>query len=70
MDGIQTVLDTLCNKVDRAQRIGFYALAKRRTKTEVQKDVDEIMVLLQDIDKLLRFGTYEGRKEHDTWKTF
>ena len=66
MDGIQAVLDTLCNKVDRAQRIGFHALAKRRTKTEVQKDVYEIMVLLQDIDKLLRFGTYEGRKEHDT----
>ena len=65
MDGIQAVLDTLCSKVDQAQRIGFHALAARRTKAEVQKDVDKMMVLLQDIDKLLRFGTYEGRNEHD-----
>lgn len=65
MDGIQAVLDTLCSKVDQTQRIGFHALAVRRTKAEVQKDVDKMMVLLQDIDKLLRFGTYEGRSEHD-----
>lgn len=40
MDGIQAVLDTLCSKVDQTQRIGFHALAVRRTKAEVQKDVD------------------------------
>ncbi len=59
MTGVASILDIVRTDVNTAKRLARHVSAKGRIKSEMMSDLDAILEKLENIERLLGYGTSE-----------
>lgn len=62
MVGMRSMIDLLDDRLGRAEVLGMHGLRERRTRDEIRKDMDQMIVLIQEARKLLQYGEVQEEK--------